>query len=172
MAHKSPMDIEIIRKNYSGMETEDLLNLLSEITSLTPEALEVLRIELIGRGENKKAHKITEYFSSSRFLVPEEWVMNYLLVLRKKGLRENDIDKELMFSFGIDQDYVNFSKSSLKAKGKENLLIGIVLVLIPLVLIILSIIRGGYYGLGATVILGFGLWRMIKGINLLKKERK
>jgi hypothetical protein len=168
MPHKSPMDIKIIEENYSQMETESLINLLQELTSLTPEALVVLQKELLNRGENEPALKITKFLASSRFLVPEERIMSYLLVLRKKGISENEIDKELKESFGIEQEYVEYSKLRIKSKGRENLIIGLVLIVIPLGLIILSLIMGGYIGFGAIVILGFGIWRLIKGINQIR----
>jgi len=170
MPHKSPMDIKIIERHYSGMEIEELVKLLDQISSLTPEALLVLQKEFLKRGEKNYVIRISEFLASSRFLIPEERIINYLLVLRKRGISEIEIDKELMESFGIEQDYVDYSKLSLKTKGIENLVIGLVLSIIPLVLIIVSLIMGALIGLGSIIILGFGIWRLVKGINLLKNQ--
>jgi hypothetical protein len=170
MPNKSPINIEIIKENYSQMETESLIKLVSEITSLTPEAIIILQKELLKRGENEQAIMISGFLASPRFKVQEERIISYLLVLRKKGLTETEIDKELKDSFGIDQEYVDYSKARLKAKGRENLIIGIVLIVFPLFLIIMSLILGGYIGFGAVVILGFGVWRLVMGINILRKN--
>jgi len=171
MPHKSPMDIKIIEKHYSGMETEELVRLLDQISSLTPEALLVLQKEFLKRGKKKQVRRISEFLASSRFLVPEERIINYMLVLRNRGIPETEIDKELMESFGIEKDYVDYSKLSIKSKGIENLVIGLVLSIIPLALIIVSLIMGALIGLGSIIILGFGIWRLVKGINLLKKPK-
>jgi hypothetical protein len=172
MAQKSPMDIRIIEKHYSQMETEELVKLIDQLTSLTPEALLVLQQEFLKRGEKEQVLKISKFLASSRFLVPEERIINYLLVLRKRGIAESEIDKELKESFGIEQDYVDYSKFRIKSTGRENLIIGIVLITIPLGLIIFSVIMGALIGLGSIIILGFGVWRLVKGINLLNITSK
>jgi len=163
------MHIDLIRDHYALMETKALIKLVSQITSLTHEAILALQKELLDRGEKEYVIKITEYLASSRFRVSEEKIIKYLLVLRKRDLKNSEIDKELRDSFGIDQDYVEYAKSSIKSKGKENLIVGIVLTIIPLAMIVLSIFKGGYIGFGAAIILGFGVWRLVKGISLLKK---
>jgi len=165
------MHIDLIRDHYAQMETKALIKLLSEITSLTHEAILALQKELLDRGEKEYVIKITEYLASPRFQVPEEKIIKYMLVLRKRGLNNSEIDKELRDSFGIDQDYVEYAKSSIKSKGKENLFIGIVLTIIPLAMIVLSIIMGGFIGIGAAIILGFGVWRLILAIKLLKNPK-
>jgi hypothetical protein len=170
MPHKSPMDINIIKENYSRLETEELMKLFDQLSNLTPEAVLALQEELLKRGEKKLVLKISEYLASTRFKISEERIMNYTLVLRNKGVSESEIDAELTESFGIDKDYINYSKDRIKAKGKENLTIGIVLIVFPLFLIIMSLILGGYAGIGALFIMGFGIWRLVIGINLLKKK--
>ena len=145
-----------------------MIKLLVQITSLTPDALLALQKEFLYRGEKEYVLKIAEYMASSRFRVPEELVTSYYIELRKKNLDKFEIEDELKESLGIEKDYVEFIISSLKSKARENIIIGVVLIIIPLLLILLSAVLGGYLGIGAFLILGFGIWRLIKGIELMK----
>jgi hypothetical protein len=150
------------------METESLVKLLSQISKLTPEAILALQKELSKRGKIEQVRKISDFLTSSRFLIQEESIISYLMVLRKRKLSEHEIDLELSGSFGIDQDYIDYSKSRLKSKGWESLIVGLAVIVVPLVLIVLSLIKNSYIGCGAAIFIMPGIWYLLKGLKLLR----
>lgn len=60
------MDIEKIKENYSKKHTEDLLLLLTDLSSLRSEILPILEQELISRGNTDDALVITNFLESQK----------------------------------------------------------------------------------------------------------
>lgn len=159
------MDKETIEGNYAAFSTEKLIGIASEIKSLNPEFIPILQSELIKRNENKVAVKITEYLTSIKYHIPESVLFDYILTHRKAGLTETEINTILKKEHGIDSNYAKLIRASLKEKGKENIAIGTVMIIIPLILGIILLTMNSFIGVFPLLLIGIGIWRLTKGIN-------
>ena len=160
------MNKEKIKENYSTFSTEELIKLASEINSINPDYLPLLQSELINRNENKIALSITEYLISIKYHITESIIFDTILNHRKDGLTEKEIDDKLKEQHGIDSNYANLIRISLKEKGKENIAIGIAMILVPLILgiILISTMRT-FIGIIPILFIGIGIWRFNLGLR-------
>ncbi|WP_109301365.1 hypothetical protein [Aquimarina sp. AU474] len=158
------MDKETIRENYTTFSTEKLKVIASEIKSLNPEFIPLLQNELIKRNENEVALGITEYLTSIKYHISESVLFDSILNYRKVGLTETEIDSKLKENHGIDSNYAELIRISLKEKGKENIAIGTVMIIIPLILGIILLTMQAFIGVFPLLLIGIGIWRLNKGI--------
>ncbi|AWX43948.1 hypothetical protein HME9304_00946 [Flagellimonas maritima] len=165
------MDIESIKKNYKNFSTEELIKLVSEIKSIKPEFIPILQNELINRNENNVAVGITEYLTSIKYHITDNILFDNILSYRKSGMKEIEIDKTLKENHGIDSEYMQLIRVSLKEKGKENIAIGIVMIILPLIFGIVLLTMRAFIGVFPLLLIGIGIWRLNKGIQQ-KNENK
>ena len=158
------MDKETIRENYAVFSTEKLIGIVSEIKSINPEFLPILQSELIKRNENEVALRITEYLTSIKYHVSESVLFDNIVSFRKVGLTETEIDSKLKENHGIDSNYAELIRISLKEKGKENIAIGTAMIIIPLILGIILLTMRTFIGVFPLLLIGIGIWRLNKGI--------
>ncbi len=166
------MDIKTIRENYKKMSIEELTKLVAEIKTLRPEAILFLQQELISREETQKALNITNYLLSIKYHISESVLFDYITKLKKKGFSENEIDKDLEEKHGIDKNYSHLIKSNLNSKGKENIIIGLAMIIIPLVFGIILISLNAFIGIFPLLLIGIGIWRLNKGLLQRKVNNK
>ncbi|KZS40296.1 hypothetical protein AWE51_04895 [Aquimarina aggregata] len=166
------MDIKTIRENYKKMSIEELTKLVAEIKTLRPEAILFLQQELISREETQKALNITNYLLSIKYHISESVLFDYITKLKKKGFSETEIDKDLEEKHGIDKNYSQLIKSNLNSKGKENIIIGLAMIIIPLVFGIILISLNAFIGIFPLLLIGIGIWRLNKGLLQRKVNNK
>ncbi len=158
------MDSKTIREKYQKMSIEELTKLVSEIKTLKPKAVLLLQEELVSRGEINEALNITKYLVSIKYHISENVLFDYITKLKKKGLSEIEINKELEFKHGIDSNYSNLIKLHLKSRGKENIVIGLAMIIIPLTFGIILISLNAFIGIFPILLIGIGIWRLNKGL--------
>ncbi|QLG45910.1 hypothetical protein [Costertonia aggregata] len=158
------MDKKTIKENYATFSTEKLKGIVLEIKSLNPEFIPLLQNELIKRNENEVAIGITEYLTSIKYHISESVLFDSILNFRKAGLTETEIDFELKSNHGIDSNYAELVRISLKEKGKENIAIGTAMIIIPLILGIILLTMRTFIGVFPLLLIGIGIWRLNKGI--------
>ena len=95
-------------------------------------------------------------------------VFDYLTSLKEDGLNETEIDEKLKSRFSLDENEADVLKRQLRAKGKQNLIIGYSLVIIMGILSILTLGSGGYVGIGGILLIGIGIWRIVEGYRQRK----
>jgi hypothetical protein len=161
-----------IQEKYSILNTEVLVNLSKNLYSLAPEAIYLLRKELLTRGEALAAGKIDMYLISNNIRVSEISVKQYILALRSKKTPESDVDKEITSSLEIDQDYVNYVKAKIKDEAKECFLNGLGLAIVPIVFTLFTLIFGYLTSYFALVLVPFGALKLLKSLKLSKTYPK
>ncbi|WP_157766083.1 hypothetical protein [Aquimarina aggregata] len=154
------------------MSIEELTKLVAEIKTLRPEAILFLQQELISREETQKALNITNYLLSIKYHISESVLFDYITKLKKKGFSETEIDKDLEEKHGIDKNYSQLIKSNLNSKGKENIIIGLAMIIIPLVFGIILISLNAFIGIFPLLLIGIGIWRLNKGLLQRKVNNK
>ena len=165
------MDKETIKNNYSNFSTEKLIGLASEIKSINPEFIPLLQNELINRNENEVALSITEYLTSIKYHVPEPILFESILNYREFGLTKKEIDNKLKEEHGIDSEYVDLMRISLKEKGKQNIAIWAGMIIVPLILGIILLTMQAFIGILPLIAVGIGIWKVNKGFKQKKEDK-
>ena len=124
-----------------------------------------MQSELIKRNENEVALGITEYLTSIKYHISESILFDSFLHHRKVGLTETQIDSRLKENHGIDSNYAELIRISLKEKGRENIVIGTAMIIIPLIFGIILLTMQAFIGVFHLLLIGIGIWRLNKGIK-------
>lgn len=87
----------------------------------------------------------------------------YLMALKEQGLDEMEINEKLQKEFSITEAEADILQAEMKAKGRQNQIIGVTMVLVSVAVIIAAMAMGGSIGVGGIFILGIGIWRIAEG---------
>jgi hypothetical protein len=208
------MNIEEIANNYKKLPTYKLSELAKDPDGLSTEVIPVLQRELLSRGEQDDALKLTEYLIEiqkqplkhedfqqeikDRLAAGEtlesialkfkengvdvydeiakegqlqENTFDYILSLREKGISEEEIHQKLQHDLSLSESEVEIVKQKLRRKGKINIVVGWSATVITVIITILSLAVGGGPGVGAIILLGIGIWRIVEGNRILKDQQ-
>jgi hypothetical protein len=89
--------------------------------------------------------------------------LDYLTSLKEEGMDEAEIDEKLKSRFSLNENEADVLKRQLRAKGKQNLVIGYTLVIIMGILSIAALSLGGFVGIGGLLLTALGVWRIVEG---------
>lgn len=164
--------MNMIKENYSKMCTESLIKLSNEINELQPDAILILQEELFQRNLNEEAFNITKHLISEKYKISDEHIFEFILSLKEKGFDNNKIDLELINQFNFDKKYIDLVKIKLLSKGKENLFIGLGLIIFTIIseIIFYKIINFNIISIFCIlgiVIFVIGIWKFFKGLKLI-----
>jgi hypothetical protein len=90
-------------------------------------------------------------------------VFDYIISLKDLELEDSEINQRLQEKYSITEEECEILKTSLKNKGRQNLIIGFASVGITLIIVPVVLSAGGSVGLGAIMIFGLGIWRIAEG---------
>ncbi|TVZ22886.1 hypothetical protein JM84_1800 [Dokdonia sp. Hel_I_63] len=162
------MESNSIKENYKNFTTEELLKLVLELKSIKPEYIPLLQEELIDRNEIHGALDITKYLISIKYHISDDALFDTILSYRKSLMSEDEIDIKLKEDYGISPEYAQLIHISLQVKGKENIAIGIAMIILPLIFGLLLLNTGALIGIIPLLLIGIGIWRLKKGIDQSK----
>lgn len=167
------MSIEELRENYAQLPLENLLTLSKDVNGFQKEAIALLQAELIKRGEVNAALEITTQVVAKRFRFTDTDLFSFVLKQRRSGYSEREIDQLLQNKFELDEAAIDVLKAKLFDKGKENLFIGVGLIVIPLIFGLIMFSLGGYVvGAAVIVLIAMGAWRTDKGYKQIRKVER
>ena len=139
-------------KDYTSQELKELIKERVE----NGEAIQSIKMDLKEQGvdffelldeENRNKEKTFEY----------------IVTLKDEGLEDDEIAEILQSEFSIDEEQTIALKQQLKKKGKQNIIIGICLVVLMLMLTFTAMGLGGNIGASAVLLLLTGLFLIAKG---------
>jgi hypothetical protein len=87
----------------------------------------------------------------------------YLTSLKEKGLDEIAIGEKMKETFGITEQETDVLKVQLKNKGRKNVIIGYIVLIIVGILGLISVALGGYISIGGMVLIGIAIWQIMEG---------
>jgi hypothetical protein len=90
-------------------------------------------------------------------------ILKYLMALKEQDLGETEINEKLQKEFSMTEAEADIVQGDLKAKGRQNQVIGATITLFSGVIVIASIALGGSVGIGGVLLLGLGVWRIAEG---------
>ncbi|MET0392974.1 MAG: hypothetical protein ABW019_07520 [Chitinophagaceae bacterium] len=125
------------------------------------EPLESIKLDLEDRGIN-----FFDIINDESRL--KEKTFEYLTSLKEEGLDEVQIDEKLRTTFGMDTEEADVLKRELRNRGKQNLIIGYATVIIVGTLSLLTLGAGRGVTIGAIVLIGIGIWRIVEGYRQRK----
>lgn len=164
------MESNSIKENYKNFTTEELLKLVLELKSIKPEYIPLLQEELINRNQVHRALDITKYLISIKYHISDDALFDTILSYRKSLMPEDEIDIKLKEDYNISPEYAQLIRISLQAKGKENIAIGIAMIILPLIFGLLLLNTGALIGIIPLLLIGIGIWRLKKGIDQSKTK--
>lgn len=165
------MDKKTYIDNLTRFSTENLIKIASDLRSLNPEFIPLLQKELINRSEIKTAISITEYLVSIKYNIEENVLFDYILSFREAGLTEKEINDKLNKEHGIDSNYVELIKISLKERGRDNIKFGVALVIIFLILGIVLVLNYVFLGVFPLIIIGSAVLKIRKGFIQIRENK-
>lgn len=165
------MSFENIKDNYSKMALEDLIVYANNLNYLLPDAIPILQEELLKRGKKDEAINITRHLVSRKYLISDDDIFEYILKHRKNEVSEKQIDIKIIKDFNFDQSYIDLMKIKLKSRGKENLFLGLGLIILPLIFGIVVLAMGGFIGgIWVIFLIAIGVWKANKGYRQFKSR--
>ncbi|MEP0213912.1 MAG: hypothetical protein ABJD66_11890 [Cellulophaga sp.] len=99
----------------------------------------------------------------------ENIIVNYIESKKLEGESKETIDNDLKENFNVDSNYLNEVKNKLREKGKKNITIGIVLLVVS-ILINIFLLTKGSISIPAILLFGLGVWKLVKGEHQLRKN--
>lgn len=167
------MNSNIVSEHYSSMTTEKLIALSNKLSDLEPEAIVLLQNELLNRNKKEEALVITRKLISNKYLISTDSILRHITALQEDNYNENDIRSKLLDNFNIGDEQTELLRSELRITGRENLITGIALFLMPLIFGIFIVEKGGFVGITWVIILmAIGVWRLYIGYQQFNKNKK
>jgi len=147
-------------KTYAELTKDELSENIKERID-SGESLESIKLDLKENGVN-----MLDILSNEAQI--QNKTFDYLASLKSEGLDDAEIDEKMKSTFSLTENETDVLKRQLKAKGKQNLIIGYSLVIVMSILTIVSLSMGGYVGIGGILAIGIGIWRISEGYRQTK----
>jgi hypothetical protein len=142
-------------KSVAELNKEELSEMIKERVD-SGESLESIKLDLKDKGVD-----LFDILQVQNKL--QDKALDYLTSLKEEGVDETEIDEKLKSRFSLDENEADILKRQLKAKGKQNLVIGYTLVIIMGLLSIAALSLGGFIGIGGLLLTAIGVWRIVEG---------
>lgn len=147
-----------------------LVNQPKSFKDMTKAELSALINERIDSGEPIDSIKLDLKENGIDFfeILEEEtqWknkTFDYLMYLKEEGDDETTINQKMESAYGVNEEETDELRSQLKSKGRQNLIIGYTIVAVMVIFAIAAFSVGGGIGIGAVLLTGVGVWRIVEG---------
>jgi len=98
----------------------------------------------------------------------ESIILNYIESKKVDGQSKDEIESSLKQNFNLDSDFLKEIQNKLRKKGKTNLTLGIVFLIISIPINITLFIRGSV-SIPVIFLFGVGIWKLVEAEHQLKK---
>lgn len=164
---------ELITRNQPDealLLSDFLLNGPSKLKRLSTEALQQLINQRLGAGEPLESIKIDLQDNGINIFdvinnesKEKNKTFEYMIAMKEQGLNGKELNDKLQETFAIQEEESEILKMQLKKKGQRNMIIGWSIVVIVSIFMLISAGMDRYPGIGAILLFGIGIWRIIEG---------
>jgi hypothetical protein len=159
-------------KEEALLLSEYLINSSKSNKELTKEDIKKIIQDKINQGENleniqidlkEMGISIIDHIDDIEKL--RNKALEYLTILKQDGLNENEIDNKLKNTFNLSEQDSEILRSDLRKKGRQNLIIGYLILAIMLIAIIITV----SINLPIMIATGWSIWIIYKGHSQIKQ---